>query len=136
MPVRERTVESLVQNVIGHQQWDGRIGEVVTMPQHDYDELREAMDDLFVRFVQEINWNRVELEAYGRCLRLEHVHELNETICGESIQHALLACERGGWRKDSDDESGCLDWPVRVADALQYRRSHHAGFKDHLDRVY
>jgi hypothetical protein len=49
-------------------------------------------------FADAVNWNRLVLEAQGRCLALGHDHAFSDDplevgVCGESLQKALLMTE-------------------------------------------
>lgn len=122
MPVRRQASGWLTEQIVGRQVWDGRNGQCVSIPTEKYDTLESTMDKMFVAFVQQIDWNRVCLEAEGRCLSLDHTH--SENACGESIQEALLTLDRYqlDWSTERHAFQPDIDWPQAVADNLRYRR--------------
>jgi hypothetical protein len=98
MPVRVKAIDFLCRQFIGTQ-WFLH-GEVQSMPEADYDAVVEFSNELYDRLVNHIDWNRVLLEAHGRCSALGHFerdHEdrhSDDRVCGESLAVALRVDDR------------------------------------------
>lgn len=90
MPVRAKNVNFLVDRFIGGQWF--KFGEVQSMPQADYDAVVEFANELYDRLIHYTDWERVMLEASGRCAALEHDH--GRDACPESVEIALRIDDR------------------------------------------
>lgn len=108
MPVRVKTVNFLLDRLIGTQWFQH--GVVQSMPPDDYDACREVANELYDRLIHYIDWERVMLEAGGRCAALEHPHlDRDREVCPESIEIALRVDDRpwygdgGGWKAAEED---------------------------------
>lgn len=101
MPVRDKAVVRVAQQLTGIQDWDGRTGECKSMPTEDFYGVVEMVDSLFVRIAEMVDWNRVLLEAQGRHLTLEHDENrgYDDTPCGECVFEALLSRDQGGTQR-------------------------------------
>jgi hypothetical protein len=105
MPVRDRIATMLTEDVVGVQWWNNAAGRrCVTMPTQSYDSLHEAVDTLYERIVDAIDWNRVLLEAASRHFDLVRLGThgkagrdlsdlFEETLCPDCLREALLADE-------------------------------------------
>lgn len=136
MPVRDRTGEQLTRDVVGIQVFNGLVGVCVTMPNDAYDDVRAAVDALYERFVDAIDWNRIRIEAESRHISLGPAHHRDthreaEDVCGDCIREALLVGDGdpqrwpGGW-KDAPTVARTEnppDWAAVVAASVGYRRT-------------
>jgi hypothetical protein len=127
MPVRAKAGRYITELFAGGQ-WFSH-GECQTMPHADYEAAREAGDALFEAVVENIDWNRVLIEATSRHLSLvvkdchPPVRGWNpngsdlevEKPCAECIREALLAEDR------------TMDWVVAGVPTVSPRRRNAAG---------
>lgn len=108
MPVRAKNEEWLVRQFVGSQGFQS--GVCFTMPDEDYRAVVEFTENLYHRLIERVDWERVVLEASGRCEALGHfdeggAHDRREGPCPESISVALLVYDRpmygdtGGWKE-------------------------------------
>lgn len=105
MPVRDRVVTRLTEDVVGPQVWNNARGaRCQTMPTEDYYRTGDAADAVYERIVDDIDWNRVLLEAASRHFDLLRdgthrpagldLHDMFEdTLCPDCLREALLADE-------------------------------------------
>lgn len=106
MPIRNRIVTLLTEDVVGAQWWDNSAGSVcMSMPTDDYDRTRDAAEVLYERIVDRIDWNRILIEASSRhfdlCRAGTHPErsgskavyweDLENTICPDCLREAMLA---------------------------------------------
>lgn len=104
MPERVKAVERAVEKAYdGPWVWNGAIGMIddPSMTQEQYDDATDKVDDIYETVVRHIDWNRVLLDALGRCMTFNHEHcdmrgfgrDMHYMVCGESVQEALLIDE-------------------------------------------
>lgn len=109
MPVRSRAVEILARTLADGEgpvfnTLDDTVrlgGETIT---HDAYERR--YDAAYVAMVDDINWNRVLIEASARHMELEHADEGYDgyvagvvgTVCPECVNEVMLSVTGGGWQ--------------------------------------
>lgn len=116
MPVRSKAVQTLAaaltggglsfNSIMGTVRIGGITGETITQ-----DEYEERYDGAYVAMIEEIDWNRVLLEASARHLELAHEDEgfdgyavsarggiIHGAICSECLNEALLSRAAGGWQ--------------------------------------
>lgn len=131
MPNRMRVAKTLVEDVLGFQQWDGLLGETVNMPTDAYDAVEEAMEAIVERVAQTVDWPRLLEEAVMRHALLHDDMEpdkgriTTKDVCGDCLREALLQ-DRVGAPAWHETESTPLrlqktDWPTVVADNRKWR---------------
>jgi hypothetical protein len=106
MPVREK-VESRLRRMFMGGVWYLH-GEPQNMSAADHDAVVEFCQDVYAQVIEGIDWERILLEASGRCEAHGHFddegsHSRKEGPCADSIEAALLVYDRpwygdkGGW---------------------------------------
>lgn len=92
-------------DAIGHQTFNGLIGECVSIPHAEYEKVSDAADILLKRIVDRIDWNRVLLEAMNRHHELVRSKAHRETgwdkfagnpdseVCPDCLRECLLALD-------------------------------------------
>ncbi|MEU3042244.1 hypothetical protein ACFWC2_14475 [Streptomyces diastaticus] len=132
MPNRRRVVETLTQDVVGAQVFNGLIGECVSMPHADYEAVQDATAAILERVVRAVDWPRLLREA---SFRHDIVHPDQEPsaedwspatgVCGECLAEAMLADDLGAqdWERKPTipREHSSTDWPATVARTFDHR---------------
>lgn len=141
MPNRRRVIETLTQDALGAQRFNGLIGECVSMPHADYEAVRDAMTAILERVVRAVDWPRLLREASFRHDTVHPDHEpsaedwnLATGVCGECLAEALLADDMGAqdWKRTPTIPRGhgSTDWPATVARTFHHRdRAHWHPYK-------
>lgn len=91
MPTRVKNEAWLSVQLIGGQAFS--YNEVTSMPQADYDAVQEFVAELYSRFVDYADWERVILEAQGYCSAMEHSHD-ESRVCAAGMRASLLCYDR------------------------------------------
>lgn len=97
MPERARVIHELANEILGHGiSWSYDVAK----PDGAQDALDEA-EARYVAVVEEVNWSRIALEAFARCVRSDHPSndDMAPQPCGQCIKEELLVLnswERGG----------------------------------------
>jgi hypothetical protein len=120
MPVRKFVTSVLAEKMRGTHVWVYGVSETITEEQ--VEDALDVADDIYCHVIQRIDWNRILVEAYGRCSDAGHGDWRH--ICGPCLQAALLATERAwpdyGYPPAEFREIG--DWPVDVNRITTYRK--------------
>jgi hypothetical protein len=142
MPVRYSTVTHLTEQVVGPQVFNNLVGfSVETMPTEAYLDVRDAMDTLYWRLINDIDWARILLEASARHSNLiaDGTHpptgrrmvdrvmadtaRHDSAPCPTCLREALLAEDRyASPTEPGSPPDPLVDWPPVVATTVTYRR--------------
>ena len=93
MPVRKNTVSRCTEIVHGGPwAWNGLTGECITngWSREQFEAVRDEVDGWYEMFIRNIDFNRVAIEAFSRCVHKGHEHKFGDPLCGESLREALL----------------------------------------------
>ncbi|GHB91667.1 hypothetical protein GCM10010306_103610 [Streptomyces umbrinus] len=134
MPNRLRVVGSLTQDVIGTQRFNGAIGKCVSIPDDDYEAVKDAMTAVLERVIRAVDWPRLLREASFRHDTVHPDHKPDDRdwspatgVCGECLAEALLADDRGAqdWERTPTipREHAITDWPALVARHFHHREA-------------
>lgn len=132
MPVRDKAVYRLLEDIIGVRTFDGRTGEPGfgdPMTAAAYSYAHRGVQAMYVRMVESVDWSRVLIEATSRCIQLGHDHERTEsflTVCGESVRCAMLSRDWAGTRDWTTWVEPAItppitDWPRAIVKAFPWR---------------
>lgn len=138
MPVRRYMVTLLTEKFTGVHWWNNLVGECQSMPTAEYRKARDAADQGYEWFVQNVDWWRIVLEASARHAALTeagtHEHpegarilEADET-CPRCIRDALLVDNHNrapGVPPAPSIRATFDDWPGALAESVQYRQKTH-----------
>ena len=134
MPNRRRVIQTLTQDVLGAQRFNGLIGECVSIPNDDYEAVKAAMAAVLERTVKVVDWPRLLREA---SFRHDTVHpdlkpdgrdwSLASGVCGECLAEAMLADDMGAqdWDRTptAPREQEDTDWPALVVKHFPHRET-------------
>lgn len=114
MPVRASARSAMVTRRLGVQTYNGHTGRCQSMPTSQLVEALIEADTEFVAIVQQINWNRVLLQASARHNRLKRLARSGGAehrdggygdtgICGTCLMEAMLLLDScsAGWVEDA-----------------------------------
>ncbi|KUN37736.1 hypothetical protein AQJ30_15750 [Streptomyces longwoodensis] len=132
MPNRRRVIECLLQDAIGAQVFNGLIGECVSIPNADYEAVKDAATAILERVAEAVDWRRLLREAAARHATVHPDYQPDhlewsgaEGVCGACLEEALLADDIGfqDWERtpEAPRDHEHTDWPAIVARNLHHR---------------